>query len=124
MLNGDHGIEIIGGAENEDTLYSAKQAHLSITCRLKLWIKDYIFAIIVVSSLTGYLISVLRSCLYRRRVGKVSRAIYNEVKENLSTNDKGLTQTDILRMFLRAPQTAASDSVPRDQSTFMQQVWP
>ena len=123
LINEDHGIEI-DNSSAITTLYSAKEAKLSLSCRLKLWIKDYIFAIIVVSTLTIYLASVLKSCLHKRRVGKVSRDIYNEVKQNLSTNENGLTQTDILRMFLRAPKTSAGDTVPRDQQTFKQQVWP
>ena len=91
-------------------------------CRFKMFLREYIFGIIVTTAVMGFILMKIMQCLRNRRIYSLARSIYNEVKTNLVENPNGLSESDILRKYLAYPRK--NDPLVRDETTFRHSVWP
>jgi len=71
------------------------------------------FAIIVTAIVTVYLAFKIRTKLIQRKVNRLARDLFGDVKTSLATNPNGLTETEILRRYLAYPQH--KDALSRDE---------
>lgn len=67
-------------------------------------LREYIFAIILTTVFAVFILLKLRKCMQAKRINKLAKSIYNEVKTNLADNPNGLSESDILRKYLAYPK--------------------
>lgn len=87
-----------------------------------MFLREYIFGIIVTTAVMGFILMKIMQCLRNRRIYSLARSIYNEVKTNLVENPNGLSESDILRKYLAYPRK--NDPLVRDETAFRHSVWP
>ena len=60
-----------------------------------------------------YLVFRIRAKLIQRKVNRLARDLFADVKTSLATNPNGLTETEILRRYLAYP--THKDAISRDE---------
>ena len=90
-----------------------------------MFFRDYIFAIIVVTSISLYILNKIRQKCNERKVNRLVKDLYSDVKRTLMENPNGLTESDILRRYLAYPvHSSYKDNLKRDEYHFSTYVWP
>lgn len=94
---GEHNLDI------DQNKIRAKEARFSIKCTVKMFLRDYIFALITGVTIVAYVYYKIAQCCRRRRINKLARGLYQDIKKNLTENQNGLSESDILRKYLALP---------------------
>jgi hypothetical protein len=68
---------------DDQNVFRAVAPIFTYTCQLKLWLKDYIFAILLVAFCAIYVFMWIRNCCYQRKVKRVAGDLYIDVKKTL-----------------------------------------
>jgi len=82
---------------------------------------DNIFSIIVVTGLGTWIWRAISRSCRQRKVSKISRELYDDVKrslKNVGHGVSGLSESDILRKYLAFPRLNEDSGLQRDESTF------
>ena len=70
IVKDEHNLDI------SDNQLRAREASFTLKCMVTMFLKDYIFAIILVLTVIGWLWYKLSQCLRNRRIDKLSRGLY------------------------------------------------
>lgn len=109
-----------------ETYFHSMGHYFTIAESLEYIITQYIILILVTLFTVAYATSKLNRCLRSRRQASTVTKLFTLIKTEL--RDKvgsisGLSQTDILRLYLRLPKDT-KDGLKRDEETFYKTLWP
>ena len=107
---------------SESTEFVAVEASLSLVCQGKIFLREYIFALIVIGVVGFWMAFKLYRCCANRRLKNLAKDFYGDVRAGLSMNANGLAESDILRKYLARPR--GKDGLERTEAAFYNQVWP
>jgi hypothetical protein len=113
--------------EDESETYFHSEGHVfTVMESLEYLITQYIILILVTLFTFAYAYTKLNRCLKTRRqqslVSKLFKLVKTELRDKVGSIS-GLSQADILRLYLRMPKDV-KDGLKRDEETFYKQLWP
>ena len=110
---------------NAKIKFYSKGSIKPLKCQLMLFIKDWIFTIILFFVISAFIASKIRSMMVNRRTQKLARDLYGEIKSDLERSGPSfaLSKNDIMRKYCDMPKIS-SDNLNRDERTFRNTMWP
>lgn len=113
-------------SDDKEQYFHSNEHHFTVLESLEHLITQYIILILVTLFTIGYATAKLNKCLKSRRqsslVSKLFKLVKTELRDKVGSIS-GLSQADILRMYLRMPKDT-KDGLKRDEETFYRLLWP